>query len=185
MRAGCDQDRYDDIDLLVNNAGAGYLGLLDKHPSRISKERWTSTSSGYGVLLKLSFHQCAAGQVASLLSQVSEVSSDNHLTMPIAQPSLPSRDLRKAWLQWLNGWALMYASLKPGAVNTEFVMSVQAPRAELTQELQKVYSPMLDKYLSATRLVFAAVGQTPEDIGHVIVEAATQTRRISGTRRPT
>jgi len=63
--------------------------------------------------------------------------------------------------------------IEPGAINTEFVRSVQALMSESTLEMQEGYGSMLESYLIMTQQVFASVGQTPDEVARVIVEAAT------------
>jgi NAD(P)-dependent dehydrogenase (short-subunit alcohol dehydrogenase family) len=64
--------------------------------------------------------------------------------------------------------------IEPGAVNTGFVAAVREVSQPMAPELQAVYGPMFETYLANTMQAFATVGQTPADLGAVIVAAATE-----------
>ncbi len=62
--------------------------------------------------------------------------------------------------------------IEPGPVNTNFVASVVAGLPTSIQEVQTVCEPMLEAYMGGTQARFATMGQTPEQVGQVVVAAA-------------
>jgi NAD(P)-dependent dehydrogenase (short-subunit alcohol dehydrogenase family) len=68
----------------------------------------------------------------------------------------------------------IYLSLiEPGPVNTEFVPNVLKFVKEAPPEIHEPYAPLLDAYIKGTQQAFATMGQTGDDIGKIVVEAAT------------
>ena len=63
--------------------------------------------------------------------------------------------------------------IEPGPVNTNFVSSVLSTLPQSTPELQTIYGPMIETYMGGSQERFATMGQTPDQVGQVIVEVAT------------
>ncbi len=167
---------YGRIDLLVNNAGAGYLGSLEQ----VSPEnlRRTMEVNFFGVW-----------QVTQAVFPLMRVAGSGHIISVTSVGGLIGQPFNDAYcaakfavegfMESLapvaKGLGIAISLIEPGPINTEFVASAEASRPEIPQE-QSAYMPMLDAYIAATRQVFSNLGQTPQEVGQVIVEAATATQ---------
>ena len=140
----CVQDvikTYDHIDLLVNNAGAGYLGTLEQTSPQDLQRTMDINFFGVWRVTQAVFPLMRAARSGRILT----VTSVGGL---IGQPFNDAYCAAKFAVQGLMESLAPVAKqlgidvclIEPGAVNTEFVSSVEASRAEVTQEQQKVYS---------------------------------------------
>ena len=166
--------RYGRIDLLVNNAGAGYLGTMEQ--TSMENLQRTMETNFYGVwrVTQAVFPSMRAARSGRILT----VSSVGGL---IGQPFNDAYCAAKFAVEGLMESLAPVAKrlgidvclIEPGPVNTNFVASVVAGIPEPDQELQAIYGPMLQTYMGESQTRFATMGQTPEQVGQVLIEAAT------------
>lgn len=64
--------------------------------------------------------------------------------------------------------------IEPGPVNTEFVATVKKQMAGSSAPMIDEYGAMLEAYTHSSVQAFASLGQTGDDIGSIIVQAATE-----------
>ncbi len=165
---------YGRIDLLVNNAGSGYLGSLEQTPPETLRRVmevnffgvWQVTQAVFPLMrIARSGHIITVTSVGGLIGQ------------PFNEAYCAAKFAVEGFMESLAPVArrlgVAISLIEPGPVNTEFVGTVQATLPDLSPEHQAAYGPMLNAYLGGTQQAFASIGQTPAEIGQVIVEAAT------------
>lgn len=174
---GCVQEviqAYGHIDLLVNNAGAGYLGSLEQTSPQDLRRTMEVNFFGVWRVTQAVFPLMRAARSGRILTVTSV---GGLIGQPFNDAYCAAKFAVEGFMESLAPVArrlgIEVSLIEPGAVNTEFVGSVQALMHETTREPQEGYGPMLEAYLTATQQTFATIGQTPEEIGQVIVEAAT------------
>jgi NAD(P)-dependent dehydrogenase (short-subunit alcohol dehydrogenase family) len=166
------------IDVLVNNAGAGYLGTLEQIPN--AALRRTMDINFFGVwrvtraVLPL-MRAAGSGRIITVSSVggvVGQVFNDAYCAAKFAVEGM-----MESLAPVAKRLGVHVSLVEPGPVNTEFVLSVQkavdaSPHASHPTD-GDAYATMMNAYVAVTRQAFAAVGQTPDEVGRVIVEAAT------------
>ncbi|MEW5858284.1 MAG: SDR family oxidoreductase [Cyanobacteriota bacterium] len=165
---------YGQIDVLVNNAGAGYLGTLEQ--TSIDDLNQTMDVNFFGVwrvtqaVLPL-MRSAGSGRIITVTSVgglIGHPFNDAYCAAKFAVEGF-----MESLAPVVKRLGISVSLIEPGAINTEFVASVLETRANLQQPVPEAYSKMLDAYLAATEQVFATIGQTGDDIAKVIAEAAT------------
>ena len=165
-------ERYGRIDVLVNNAGAGHLGSLEE----VSMEelRQTMEVNFYGVwrMTQAVFPAMREARSGRILTVTSV---GGLLGQPFNDAYCAAKFACEGFLESLAPVAqrlgIHLSAIEPGPVNTEFVSSVMQKRTGAASP--EVYRTMLEAYMSGSATVFKTMGQTPEDVARVIVEAAT------------
>jgi len=178
--AGCTRDvlaAHGRIDVLVNNAGAGYLGSLEQTPIDALHRALDVNFLGVWRVTQAVFPAMRAARSGRIIT----VSSVGGLIgQPFNDAYCAAKFAVEGFMESLAPVAqrlgVAVCLVEPGAVNTEFVASVRESQPDPALIDREVYGPMLDAYLAATGQAFAAVGQTPDEVGAVIVEAATAQR---------
>ena len=165
---------YGRIDVLVNNAGAGYLGTLEQTPPDALRQTMDVNFFGVWRVTQAVFHTMRAARSGRIIT----VSSVGGLIgQPFNDAYCAAKFAVEGFMESLAPVAkrlgIHVSLVEPGAVNTEFVASVQEQMVKRPQPVHEDYRPMLDAYLAGTRQAFATLGQTGDDVGKVIVEAAT------------
>src|SRR2546427_2395740 len=162
------------IDVLVNNAGAGFLGTLEQTP--FEDLRRTMDVNFFGVwrvtrAVLPSMRAARSGRIVSVTSV------GGLIGQPFNDAYCAAKFAVEGWMESLapvvKRLGIHVALVEPGPVNTEFVPTLRqsiAGRAELESE---PYRPLLAAYVAGTQEAFGTVGQTGDDVARVIVEAAT------------
>lgn len=165
---------YGRIDVLVNNAGAGYLGTLEQ--TSIDDLNQTMDVNFFGVwrvtqaVLPI-MRSAGSGRIVTVTSVgglIGHPFNDAYCAAKFAVEGF-----MESLAPVVKRLGISVSLIEPGAINTEFVASVLETRENLQQPVPEAYSKMLDAYLAATEQVFATVGQTGDDVAKVIAEAAT------------
>ncbi len=168
------QARYGRIDLLVNNAGAGYLGSLEQTPPAVLRRTMEVNFFGVWRVVQAVFPLMRAAGSGRILTVTSV---GGLIGQPFNDAYCAAKFAVEGWMESLAPVAqrlgIAVILLEPGAVNSGFVAAVQATRADEAPDLRAAYGSMRDSYMAATEQTYTAVGQTPTEIGQVIVEAAT------------
>lgn len=168
---------YGHLDLLVNNAGAGYLGTLEQTP--IADLHRTMETNFFGVwrMVQAVFPAMRAAATGRIITITSV---GGLIGQPFNDAYCAAKFAVEGFLESLAPVAqrlgISLALVEPGPVNTEFVSSVLAHLPTTPAETQTIYQPMLAAYLDGTQQAFATLGQTPDQIAQVIVEVATAAR---------
>ncbi|GAC1535671.1 MAG: SDR family oxidoreductase [Herpetosiphon sp.] len=166
-------DQYGHIDLLVNNAGAGYLGTLEQ--TSMSDLRRTMEVNFFGVwrVVQAVFPHMRAVHAGRI---VTVTSVGGLIGQPLNDAYCAAKFAVEGFMESLAPVAkrlgVLISLVEPGPVNTGFVAAVQAIMPE-SMPLKEIYGPMVDAYVAATQQTFAALGQTPQQVAQVILEAAS------------
>jgi NAD(P)-dependent dehydrogenase (short-subunit alcohol dehydrogenase family) len=168
------QASYGRIDLLVNNAGAGYVGALEQTSPEALRRTMEINFFGVWRMVQAVFplmRVAGAGRIITVTS------IGGLIAQPFNDAYCAAKFAVEGFMESLAPLAqrlgISVSLIEPGAVNTGFVAAVRETSAPLAPELQAAYGPLLDAYIAASMQVFSTVGQTPADVGAVIVEAAT------------
>jgi NAD(P)-dependent dehydrogenase (short-subunit alcohol dehydrogenase family) len=159
------------IDVLVNNAGAGFLGSTEQTP--LDALRRTMEVNFFGVwnctqAVLPSMRAARSGRIISVSSiggLIGQPFNDAYCAAKFAVEGM-----MESLAPVAKKFGVHVSLVEPGPVNTEFVTSVGKQKGAL--EISD-YASMQKSYLEGSRKVFATAGQTGDDIAAVIVEAAT------------
>lgn len=173
---GCVRDvlqAHGRIDLLVNNAGAGYLATLEQ----VSEEalRRTMEVNFFGVwrvtqAVFAAMREQGSGRIISLSSiggLVGQPFNDAYCAAKFAVEGL-----MESLAPVAARLGIHVSLVEPGPVHTEFVNNVLAT-GNGTQAGPAVYGALLDKYRQRSAATYQGLGQSADDIARIIVEAAT------------
>lgn len=161
------------IDLLVNNAGSGFLGAMEE--TGMSELQQVMDVNFYGVwrVTQAVFpHMRAAG--AGRILTVSSVGG--LIGQPFNDAYCAAKFAVEGFMESLapvaQRFGIQVALIEPGPVNSEFVANVRK-----TGSLQingiAAYAAMRTSYLEGAAQAFASIGQNPDDIARLIADAAT------------
>jgi len=165
---------YGHIDLLVNNAGAGYFGTMEQ--TTMQELRRTMEVNFFGVwrvtqavfpLMRLA-HSGRIVTVTSVGGLIGQPFNDAYCAAKFAVEGY-----MESLVPVARHLGVDIVLIEPGPVNTNFVASVVAQLPQSSQELQEVYNPMVQAYMGGSQERFATIGQTPDQVAGVIIEAST------------
>src|SRR5712671_447421 len=163
------------IDVLVNNAGSGFLGSTEQ--TSIENLRrvldvdfigvWRCTQAVLPIMRK-----ARSGRIISITSiggLIGQPFNDAYCAAKFAVEGM-----MESLAPVVKRMGIHVSMIEPGPVNTEFVATVTQNRPQgATVAAEDEYSPLLANYLNGSRQAFAALGQTGDDIAAVVVAAAT------------
>jgi NAD(P)-dependent dehydrogenase (short-subunit alcohol dehydrogenase family) len=162
------------IDVLVNNAGMGYLGSLEQTSTESLRQIMETNFFGVWRVTQAVFPLMRTARSGRILTVTS---LGGLIGQPFNDAYCAAKFAVEGFMESLAPVAkrlgVEVSMIEPGAINTAFVGSVQELLSESTWEPQEGYGPMLESYLTMTQQVFASAGQTPDEVARVIVEAAT------------
>ncbi len=162
------------IDVLVNNAGAGRLGNVEMLSDEEVRQTLDTNFMGVWRVTRAvlpAMRAARAGRVISVTSVgglMGQVFNDAYCAAKFAVEGF-----MESLAPVVRRLGIQVSLIEPGPVNTEFIASVQAAVGERPQVSIPDYAPLLEGYLGAVSQAFKAVGQTPDEVAKVIVEAAT------------
>ncbi len=164
--------RHGRIDLLVNNAGAGFLGSLE-HTSADDLQRvfavnffgtWEMTRAVLPAM-----RAAGAGriiQVTSVGGVVGQPFNDAYCAAKFAVEGMV-----EALAPVVHGFGVDVTLFEPGAVASEFVANLGASLAAREAAQGDPYAPMLTAYLGRARAMISSA-QSSEEVGDEIVALA-------------
>jgi NAD(P)-dependent dehydrogenase (short-subunit alcohol dehydrogenase family) len=164
--------RHGRLDVLVNNAGAGFVASTEQMP--MANLQNVMDVNFFGVW------RCALAVLPIMRraksGRIITVSSIGGLIgQPFNDAYCAAKFAVEGMMESLAPVAKCFGVhitlVEPGPVNTEFVATVTKHRAQ-TATIDD-YAPLLERYINNSRQVFATAGQTGDDIAAVIVESAT------------
>ncbi|WP_394834252.1 SDR family oxidoreductase [Pendulispora rubella] len=166
--------RYGKIDVLVNNAGAGFLGTMEQTP--LSEFERMMDVNFFGVVrtTKAVFPPMRAARsgriitVSSIGGLLGQPFNDAYCAAKFAVEGL-----MESLVPMARAFGVHLSLIEPGPVNTEFVANVLETSGRQTTPPNDPYAPMLRAYMGAVEARYAADAQSSDDIARVIVEAAT------------
>ena len=165
--------QYGQVDLLVNNAGAGYLGALEQTSDDTMRRMmdvnffgvWRVTRS-----LVPSMRRAGHGHIITVTS------IGGLLGQPFNDAYCASKFAVEGFMECLAPVAerigIHVSLIEPGAVHSEFVASVMDTREHLTPELHGAYGDMLNAYTKAAEEAYHVAGQTSADVAACIADVA-------------
>lgn len=165
---------YGRLDVLVNNAGAGLLGTLEQ--TSFADMQQTMDTNFYGVwrttqAVLPTMRAARAGRIITVTSiggLIGQPFNDAYCAAKFAVEGC-----MESLAPVAKRLGIHVSLIEPGPVNTEFVASVLKGMKPNEPDIAAVYNPMIESYFGATQQAYSANGQTGDDIGAVIVEAAT------------
>lgn len=166
--------KYGKIDLLVNNAGAGFVGTTEQtsidEVRQVMDVNFISVWRMTQAVLPL-MRTAGRGHIISVSSiggLVGQPFNDAYCAAKFAVEGM-----MESLAPVVSGMGIRISVIEPGPVNTKFVENVGGVgNAEESADEADAYAEALSSYLQAVRGRFATGGQTPDDIASVIVEAA-------------
>ncbi|MFN7915033.1 MAG: SDR family oxidoreductase [Vicinamibacterales bacterium] len=163
------------IDLLVNNAGSGYLGTMEETPFEDLQQVMDVNFYGVWRVTQAVFpHMRKAGSGRI----ITNTSIGGLIGQPFNDAYCAAKFAVEGFMESLAPVAkrlgIHVSIVEPGPVKTEFVATV---REKLSQASSRptadgAYEAMREAYLSGSAQVFA-VGQTGADVAAVFLKAAT------------
>ncbi len=165
---------YGRIDLLVNNAGSGFLGTFEE--TTFEQMTQVMDVNFYGVwrVTEAVFpHMRRAGSGRI----VTNTSIGGLIGQPFNDAYCAAKFAVEGFMESLAPVAsrlgIHVSIVEPGPVSTEFVATVRGKLAQVeATEASAAYATMRESYLAASSQVFA-MAQTGADVARVMVEAAT------------
>lgn len=163
---------YGQVDVLVNNAGAGLLGTLEQTP--FADMQRTMDINFYGVwrttqTIFPAMRAAGSGRVITISSVGGLVGQPFNDAYCAAKFAVDMESLAPV----AKRLGVYVSLIEPGPVNTEFVASILKGMSESKFYIQAVYGPMMATYFGATQEAFASIGQSGDDVARVILEATT------------
>lgn len=161
------------IDVLVNNAGSGWLGALEGNALADAQQVMDVNFFGVWRMTQAvlpGMRERGAGRiitVSSIGGVIGQPFNDAYCAAKFAVEGL-----MESLAPVAERLGVQVCLVEPGPVNTEFVAGVQR-RSAPGDAAPAAYAPMRAAYLAAAEQAFASIGQSGADVGRVIVEAAT------------
>jgi NAD(P)-dependent dehydrogenase (short-subunit alcohol dehydrogenase family) len=165
---------YGRIDVLVNNAGAGYLGTLEMTPFDALRQTMDLNFFGVWRVTQAVFPSMrAAGSgriitVSSVAGLVGLPFSDAYSAAKFAVEGL-----MESLAPVAKRFGISVSVVEPAFVNTGFSGAVQKLFISAAQPAREVYTPMLGPFIARARQMWDKTGQTANDVAKIIVDAAT------------
>jgi NAD(P)-dependent dehydrogenase (short-subunit alcohol dehydrogenase family) len=162
------------IDVLVNNAGAGFLGSLEQTSD--ADLRRTMEVNFFGVwntTRAVVPHMRAAGSGRI----VSVTSIGGLLGQPFNEAYCAAKfaveGMMEGFAPLAQAIGIKVSLVEPGPINTEFVATVRSSSAGAIAGMTAPYDRLAGNYLGATTDVFATYGQTGDEVAEIIVAVCT------------
>jgi NAD(P)-dependent dehydrogenase (short-subunit alcohol dehydrogenase family) len=162
------------IDVLVNNAGAGFLGSIEQTSAADLKRIMGVNFFGVWNTTKAVFphmREAGAGRIITVTSVGGLIGQPFNEAYCAAKFAVEG--MMEGFAPLARRMGVSISLIEPGPINTEFVANVRATSGAAAGGLPAPYDAMLKAYMGASGDVFAQYGQTGEDIAGVIVGAAT------------
>lgn len=166
--------RHGRIDLLINNAGAGFLGSVEQTGDDDLRRTMETNFFGVWNMTKAVLpHMRAAGSGRV----ISVTSVGGLLGQPFNEAYCAAKFAVEGMMEGLAPLARQFGVdiclVEPGPINTEFVASVRASSQKSIAAMSEPYGTLAQRYIGASGDVFATYGQTGDDIAKIIAALAT------------
>ncbi|HEX4847306.1 MAG TPA: SDR family oxidoreductase [Novosphingobium sp.] len=165
--------RHGRIDLLVNNAGAGFLGSVEQTSDDDLRRTMETNFFGVWNLTRAVLpHMRGAGRGRI----ISVTSVGGLLGQPFNEAYCAAKFAVEGMMEGLAPLAKQFGVdiclVEPGPINTEFVSSVRATSQGAFAAMAEPYATLAQRYMAASGNVFATYGQTGDDIARIIAALA-------------
>lgn len=170
--------QYGHLDVLVNNAGTGYLGTTEQTPLAEAQRIFDVNFFGAWRVTETVLPYMREARSGRILS-VSSISGV--LGQPFQEAYSATKFALEGMMESLapvaRQFGITVSLIEPGPVNTEFVTNIGGILKQSREESEKdPYFAPARRYLASIQSSFTAMGQTSEEIAQVIVEAAQAER---------
>lgn len=162
------------IDLLVNNAGAGFLGSVEQTSDADLRRTMETNFFSVWNMTKAVMPQMrerGSGRIISVTSV------GGLLGQPFNEAYCAAKFAVEGMMEGLAPLAqqmgIDVCLVEPGPINTEFVASVRSTSQESFAAMVPPYDRLAQAYMGASGNVFATYGQTGDDIARIIAALAT------------
>ncbi len=165
------------IDVLVNNAGAGFLGSIEQTGD--ADLRRTMEVNFFGVW-NMTRAVLPAMRAAGTGHIISVTSVGGLFGQPFNEAYCAAKfaveGMMEGFAPLARQMGIKVCLVEPGPINTEFVASVRATSVAAVAAMGPPYAELAGNYLRATGDVFATHGQTGDDIARIITALAQSDR---------
>lgn len=162
------------IDLLVNNAGAGFLGSVEQTSDADLRRTMETNFFSVWNMTKAVLPQMrerGSGRIISVTSV------GGLLGQPFNEAYCAAKFAVEGMMEGLAPLAqqmgIDVCLVEPGPINTEFVASVRSTSQDAVAKMAAPYDRLAQAYMGASGNVFATYGQTGDDIARIITDLAT------------
>ena len=161
------------IDVLVNNAGAGFLGSVEQTSDDDLRRTMETNFFGVWNVTKAVLPQMreqGSGRIISVTSV------GGLLGQPFNEAYCAAKFAVEGMMEGLAPLAQQFgvkvSLVEPGPINTEFVASVRSTSQDSLAAMAEPYATLAQRYMAASGNVFATYGQTGDDIARIIAGLA-------------
>ncbi|WP_165474797.1 SDR family oxidoreductase [Legionella nagasakiensis] len=169
--------RYKKIDILINNAGAGFLGTMEQTTLEQAQQVmnvnffsvWRVTQAVFPTMRKN-----RSGRIITITSiggLVGQPFNDAYCAAKFA-----IEGMMESLAPVAQRLGIHISLVEPGPVNSEFVDKTLQKAPELPSELEHDYRACLESYKQASVQSFANFGQTPGEISKQLLVIASANR---------
>ncbi len=168
---------YKKIDILINNAGAGFLGTLEQTSLTQAKEIMDVNFFGIWRLTQAvlpSMRKNKSGHIISVTSVggvIGQPFNDAYCAAKFAVEGM-----MESLAPILKRFHIYVSLIEPGAVNSEFVTATLQKSPQLHADLEQDYQAIFQQYLKAVEKAYAQVGQSSTEIAELILTVAGDTQ---------
>lgn len=163
------------IDVLVNNAGAGFLGSVEQTSDDDLRRVMETNFFGVWNLTKAVLPHMRRAGIGRILTVTSV---GGLIGQPFNEAYCAAKFAVEGMMEGLAPLArqlgVFISMIEPGPINTEFVANVRSTSNKILANLTPPYDRLLGSYMAASTDVFAKFGQSGEDIAAIIVSAASE-----------
>lgn len=159
------------IDLLVNNAGSGYLGSMEETSMQDLQQIMDVNFFGVWRVTQAVFplmRAASSGRIISLSSV------GGLLGQPFNDGYCAAKFALEGFMESLapvaQRFGIQLSLIEPGPVNTEFVSAVQE---KIRNQTNSAYDAMRTAYLAGAAQAYASLAQSGIDVAEIIVNAAS------------
>jgi NAD(P)-dependent dehydrogenase (short-subunit alcohol dehydrogenase family) len=165
---------YGRIDLLLNNAGAGYLGALEMTPFEALRQTMDLNFFGVWRVTQAVFPSMRAAGSGRIITVTSVAGL---IGLPFSDAYSAAKFAVEGLMESLAPVAkrlgISVSVVEPAFVNTGFSGAVQKSFFSSAQPAREAYIPMLGPFVARAREMWEKTGQTADDVAKIIVDAAT------------
>ena len=165
--------RYGRIDVLVNNAGAGFLASVEQTTDADLQRVMGVNFFGVWNMTKAVFpsmRERGSGRIISVTSVGGLIGQPFNEAYCAAKFAVEG--MMEGFAPLARRMGVAVSLVEPGPINTEFVANVRATSSGTLVDLPAPYDRMITAYMASSEGVFAQYGQTGDDIARIILTAA-------------